>query len=47
MEIDSGERTWKLMSENAFGKVELADTADLTKRGKGNILASPHFPFKR
>lgn len=32
VEIDSGERTWKVVSENMLGKVELTDTADLNKR---------------
>lgn len=33
MQVDAGERNWTLTVQNEFGKVELLDRADLTKRG--------------
>ena len=32
-EVDVGERKWTVTAQNKIGKLELSDTADLTKRG--------------
>lgn len=31
--VGVGERNWRLTAQNEFGKAELSDTADLSKRG--------------
>lgn len=33
VQVNAGERNWTLTAQNEFGKVELSDRADLTKRG--------------
>lgn len=33
VQVDAGEQNWTLTAQNEFGKVELSDRADLTKRG--------------
>lgn len=46
MQVDAGEQIWKLTAQNDLGRVELSDSADLTKRGtfsQKNLLAYRSF----